>query len=503
MDRFARMIQEAPGVVRFLGAILLAQLIVWTLVPDLLYSILPLDALEALAWGSGFSLGNAKHPPLTGWIAGVTAVLTGHADWPIYLLSQLCTVGGAVCIYLLAREFAGRTESALAALTPQFILYYTVTSPEFNVNMPLLLLWPLAALFFVRACKRDCFRDWILLGVTCGLCFLCKYYSALLYSAFAVYLLIAPERRRLLLHAGPWMAAGAFAVVILPHAMWAVSGGLAMMEAYVEKRMAFAPDATWFHRHIQGVLIVLGTASLVYLIPFLAFLLAKRARPRIPSESDRREAALFAAIMTGVPLVIVCCIGLSGKAMRTMWLTPLFFPAGILLNALFPREWTARQLKWFCAETALFFLVSVTGVAVAGMVHPTHRKHFPAKEFTAQIESFYREQTGEPLRIVFGDAWAAGMFRHYLPGHPQGCIRRNASEVQRLGPMLREFGGVAVSDDPDDIDAALETSGNPPDTPRTTFEIESRALFGKPRVRKMIVAILTPEAKQGTDAVQR
>lgn len=503
MDRFARMIQEAPGVVRFLGAILLAQLIVWTLVPDLLYSILPLDALEALAWGSGFSLGNAKHPPLTGWIAGVTAVLTGHADWPIYLLSQLCTVGGAVCIYLLAREFAGRTESALAALTPQFILYYTATSPEFNVNMPLLLLWPLAALFFVRACKRDRFRDWILLGVTCGLCFLCKYYSALLYSAFAVYLLIAPERRRLLLHAGPWMAAGAFAVVILPHAMWAVSGGLAMMEAYVEKRMAFAPDATWFHRHIQGVLIVLANAALVYLIPFLAFQLAKRSRPRIPSESDRREAALFAAVMTGVPLVIVCCIGLSGKAMRTMWLTPLFFPAGILLNALFPREWTARQLKWFCAETVIFFLLSVTGVAVGGMEHPSHRKHFPAREFTAQIESIYREQTGEPLRIVFGDAWAAGMFRHYLPGHPQGCIRRNPCEVQRLGPMLREFGGVAVSDDPDDIDSAVELSGNPPDTPRTTFEIESRTLFGKHRVRKMIVAILTPEAKTRTDAVQR
>jgi len=283
-------------------------------------------------------------------------------------------------------------------------------------------------------------------------------------------------------------------VTVLPHAMWAVSGGLAMMQAYVEGRMAFAPDASWFDRHIEGVLIVLGNAALVYLIPLLAFLLAKRSRPRIPSESDRREAALFAAVMTGVPLVIVCCIGLSGKALRTMWLTPLFFPAGILLTALFPREWTARQRKWFCAETAVFFLVSVTGVAVAGMMHASHtyRKHFPAREFTAQIESFYRERTGEPLRIVFGDAWAAGMFRHYAPGHPRGCIRRNPSEIQRLGPMLREFGGVAVSDDPGDIDFALETFGQPADTPRTTFEIECRALFGKPRARKMIVAILAP-----------
>ena len=75
----------------------------------------------------------------------------------------------------MAREFFGREESALAALTPEFIFYYNVTTPEFNVNLPMLLLWPAAALFFVRSYKHDRIRDWILLGVASGLSFLCKY----------------------------------------------------------------------------------------------------------------------------------------------------------------------------------------------------------------------------------------------------------------------------------------------------------------------------------------
>ena len=342
-------IREQPPIVRFLFLVLLLQLVLWTLVPALLYTILPLDSLEAVAWGSGFSLGNAKHPPLTGWLAGLAVAATGHADWPVYLLSQLCVTGGIVCIYLLAREFLGREESALAALSQEFIFYYNITTPEFNVNLPTMLLWPMAALFLVRACRRDLLRDWILLGVSAGLCFLCKYYSILLFAAFGVYLLTAKDRRRLFLHAGPWIAAASGVLVILPHVMWAMTGGLAMMEAYVERRMSVSGDASWFRRHILDVLVILGNSAAVFAIPLAAILLSKREIPRIPAQagSGHREALLFAVTMTGVPLLVLTVLGLCGNAIHAMWLVSLFFPAGILLTSLFPKEWKAGQQKVF------------------------------------------------------------------------------------------------------------------------------------------------------------
>ena len=484
-------IKEQPLLVRLLGAILLLHLVLWTLVPDLLYSVLPLDSLEAVAWGSGFSLGNAKHPPLTGWVAGLTAGATGHADWPIYLLSQICVAGGMACIYLLAREFFGREESALAALSQEFVLYYNVTSPEFNVNMPMLLLWPAAALFFVRAYRRDMIRDWILLGIACGLCFLCKYYSALLFAAFGVFLLISKERRWLFLGAGPWIAAGAFFVVILPHAMWALTGGLAMMEAYVEKRMTAGGSVSWFRRHILNVLTILGNAVMVFLIPYVAFRVSKREKPRVPSvgAGTRREALVFAVTMIGVPLSALTVIGLSGGNIRAMWLDPLFFSLGILMVSLFPAEWTANQQKWFRIATLFAFSLAITYVTVAGIVHTTHRKSFPAKDFTKKISAMYSERTGKPLEIVAGNAWTAGMFRQYAPGHPQGCIIRNRSELERLGPMLKERGGLAVSDKEEDIDSALELFGSPA-SPQISYTIEFRSLLGKKRVRSIHLAIL-------------
>jgi len=497
MKSLSHIIHDAPPAMRFLGIVLLLQLVLWTVLPDLLFSVLPLDTLEAVAWGSGFSLGNAKHPPLTGWIAGLTASATGHADWPFYLLSQICVAGGVVFIFLLAREFLGRAESVAAALTPQFILYYNVTSFEFNVNMPQLLLWPAAALFFVRAYKRDLLRDWILLGVFSGLSILCKYYSALLLAAFGVFLLASKVRRRLFLGAGPWIATASAGVVILPHAMWALTGGLALMASYVEGRMASHGEVSWLVRHFKGAGLILGNAVLVVLIPLGIFWLAKRERPRIPAETEsgRREGMLFAGVTISVPLLVLTAVGLSGGNVRTMWLVPVFFPLGILLASLFSAEWTAKQQKIFHIAVLVFMALTLVGVAVGNMSHSSLRKHFPAKKFTAEVSAMYLEKTGKPLEIVIGDAWAAGMFRQYAPGHPQGCIRKNGSEVERLGPMLRECGGLAVSDDPEDVDFAAEWFGTP-DAPRTTMDVEYRSAFGKKRVKKIHQAFLcAPAAK--------
>ena len=493
MKTIPQTVHDMPPMVRFLGVVVLLQLVLWTLAPSLLYTILPLDSLEAVAWGSGFSLGNAKHPPLTGWIAGLTASATGHADWPIYLLSQLCVTGGMVCIYFMAREYFGREESASAALAPVFIFYYTITTPEFNVNLPMLLLWPAAALCFVRAYRHDLIRDWIMLGVCSGLCFLCKYYSVLLFLSFGIFLLLAKERRRLILSAGPWIAAACAFLVVLPHLMWAFAGGLAMMEAYVENRMAFNPDDTWFHRHIAGVLVILGTAAGVGAVPLAAFLLARLQFPRKPVEPARREALVFAAVMMGVPLLVLTVIGLSGNAVRAMWLVPLFFPLGILLTAMFPAEWTPRQTLRFRLETAAFFIACLIGITVAGAVHSTNRRNFPAKRFAAEVSRLYEEKTGRPLEVMIGDAWASGLMRHYAPGHPQGCIWDNRGEVERLGPMLKRCGGLAVSDDPNDIDFAVEHFGTP-DSPRMSLEIEYGAPLGKKRTKKINLAFLDASA---------
>ena len=44
---------------------LIVHLIIWTLIPALTNNNLPLDTIEALAWGSNLDWGYNKHPPMS------------------------------------------------------------------------------------------------------------------------------------------------------------------------------------------------------------------------------------------------------------------------------------------------------------------------------------------------------------------------------------------------------------------------------------------------------
>ena len=48
---------------KILIAFLLTHLIIWTLIPSISNINLPLDTIEALAWGSNLEWGSNKHPP--------------------------------------------------------------------------------------------------------------------------------------------------------------------------------------------------------------------------------------------------------------------------------------------------------------------------------------------------------------------------------------------------------------------------------------------------------
>jgi len=47
-----------------------------------------MDVAEAYAWGQKFLLGYGKHPPLSGWVAGVWFMLFPVTDWASYALAM-------------------------------------------------------------------------------------------------------------------------------------------------------------------------------------------------------------------------------------------------------------------------------------------------------------------------------------------------------------------------------------------------------------------------------
>ncbi len=51
-----------------------------------------MDVAEAFAWGQKFQLGYGKHPPLSGWVAGLWFRVFPVADWATYALA-MATLG--------------------------------------------------------------------------------------------------------------------------------------------------------------------------------------------------------------------------------------------------------------------------------------------------------------------------------------------------------------------------------------------------------------------------
>ena len=62
----------------------LSHLIVWTLVPSITNNNLPLDTIEALAWGSNLDWGFNKHPPMSAFFSEVFYQIFGAQDWAFY-----------------------------------------------------------------------------------------------------------------------------------------------------------------------------------------------------------------------------------------------------------------------------------------------------------------------------------------------------------------------------------------------------------------------------------
>ena len=115
---------------------LASHLILWTLIPSLTNNNLPLDTIEALAWGSNLDWGFNKHPPMSAFMVEIFYNIFGSNDWAYYLLSQLFIVFSFFIVFKFSREIL---KNDILALFSVFLLegiyFYNFTTPEFNVNV--------------------------------------------------------------------------------------------------------------------------------------------------------------------------------------------------------------------------------------------------------------------------------------------------------------------------------------------------------------------------------
>ena len=133
------------NITKVLFLFLLFHFIIWTLVPSISNINLPLDTIEALAWGSNLDWGFNKHPPFSAFAVEVFYQLFGKQDWSYYLLSQIFVVTSFYIVFKIANEVLKNLNfSFFSVLLLEGIYFFNYTTPEFNVNVSQLPFWALS-----------------------------------------------------------------------------------------------------------------------------------------------------------------------------------------------------------------------------------------------------------------------------------------------------------------------------------------------------------------------
>ena len=170
------MIAKQGQIIKFFVIFLFVHTLVWTLIPTLTNSNLPMDTIEALAWATDIEWGYSKHPPLSAWFSGLVFKIFSNQDWAFYLLSQLFVVLSFIIVWKFCEDFfQNQIHSLISVLLLEGIYFYNFTTPEFNVYVCELPFWALTVLYCWKGFKQNDYTSWLLFGFFAGLGVLSHY----------------------------------------------------------------------------------------------------------------------------------------------------------------------------------------------------------------------------------------------------------------------------------------------------------------------------------------
>ena len=412
------MVNNKRNINNFFYIFITAHLIVWTLIPTLTNNNLPLDTIEALAWGSNLDWGFNKHPPMSAFLAEMFYKIFGAQDWAYYLLSQICVIISFFVVFKLAEDFfENKVYCLLSVLLLEGIYFYNFTTPEFNVNVCLMPFWALTVLYLWKSFKDNKIIDWFLVGLFAGLGFLSKYLFIYLGLAIDFFILYMIYKNKFNINFKSFISIIPFFIVLLPHLIWLTENNYITITYGLHRTGTEDPDIL---NHIKHPLIFLGK-QIGILIPFflMLFYLINKFKYKISFKDDK---LLFLLVINLVPIALVFLTSMFlGVKIRTMWMTPFYLFFGILVIYIFQSQINLNKLKGFTTLFIILFIFSPFAYAYVSITKTDKRTDYPGKEEAEKVKLFYKNQnqvTGE-MTFVKGNEWIAGNLSYHLEERPK------------------------------------------------------------------------------------
>ncbi len=406
---------------------LFSHLVIWTLIPFISNSNLPLDTIEALAWGSKLDWGYNKHPPLSAFAVEVFYSFFGRSDWAYYLLSQVFVTTAFIYVWKFSNEiFENKIFSLLSILILEGIFFYNFTTPEFNVNVSQLPFFALIVYFLWKGINKNQISDWILFGIFSAMGFLSKYlFIYFLISIFLFLIFFYFNNKKILINY--LISIFVSLIILIPHFIWLFENEFVTI-FYGLKRSGLTEIN--LIDHILNPLIFIFK-QLVILIPFfLMFLVVlKKFKFKI---NFKLKKNLFLLSITVIPFILVLITSIiTGAKIRTMWMTPFYLFFGTLFFEIFRNCINFKNLRKFYYIFIFFFILSPITYLCISILDKTKRTDYPGKEISRLVQNKWDDNFVNEIKIVVGDEWFAGNLSYHLVSRPQWTSELK-SEVKDL-----------------------------------------------------------------------
>ena len=397
----------------------LSHLIIWTLIPTLTNYNLPLDTIEALAWGSNLDWGFNKHPPMSAFFVEFFYLIFGAQDWSYYFLSQIFVLTAFYFVFKFANEIFDNVKlSLISVLLLETFYFYNYTSPEFNVNICQLPFWSLVVYYSWKIYNTyepnltDCF----LLALFAAIGFLSKYlFLYLIISITLLFIFLIFSKKIKKFDFKYLIVIEVFIVLLVPHLIWLFNNDFITI-AYGLKRSGIE-DINLLN-HIKFPLIFL-IKQIGIIIPFLLLirLLIKKFKFRF---NFKDKKFLFLFFVNCIPLALIFLTSIvTGSKIRTMWMTPFYLFFGVFMVYLLHSQINLKKINHFLSGFLIMFFLPPMIYTFVSITQDNKRTDYLGKDFATKVQLVWAQDFDKEIEFVTGDEWKAGNLSYHLKSRPK------------------------------------------------------------------------------------
>lgn len=430
-----------------------------------------MDVAEAWGWGQKFLWGYGKHPPLSGWVAGLWFSAFPAADWATYALAMTTVGVGMVICWLIALRVVDARRAFLVAVMIALYPIFNFKGFKYNPDLLQLVTLPLLVLAYLHAFEKRSWQSGVWLGLAGALALMTKYWVLTMIGAIGLAALVHPERLRFLASPAPWLAIVTMGLAMIPHIVWLADAHFVPL-TYAGDTYSLA-DSAQVHQLVAGyVLHNLGLLALPVALAALAMALVPpfgklllRAPSRIVTRAWARGGNAGVNVSQALNVWMIQGIVAFGPPMgalvfsiymKTDWGISLFFLVPLALVAIPVLRVQAAALFNIAA---IWLVLSVATLAASPWIAAREMAANAGNTATYGARSELARELTQAWHARFASRWAvvAGTMEtiqpmvFYSPDHPSPFTPNEAwaSGLTSLDDVKR-YGFIGVVDATDE-----------------------------------------------------